>query len=320
MATAEANKDKISIVGSGSIGAAWAIVFARAGFAVTLNDISVTQLESAKNVIEERLAELQTFGLLSDSPAFIAGRIGYDDDLESAVAVADLVLEAAPEVLDLKRDLFVRLAAATHDSAILASSSSAIPASAIAADLAHRNRCLVAHPGNPPYLLPVVEIVPGEFTSRDIVAAAQSLFTQAGMSVVTLGKEVEGFVFNRLQGAMLREAYCLVRDGVVSVDDLDKIIRDGLGMRYAFIRPFETSDLNVRGGITAHAARMGAAYERMGAERGQHDPWTSDLVDKVARQRRDQLPLEEWNDRVAWRDRRLMALNRLKQDLSRDDG
>ena len=118
------------------------------------------------------------------------------------------------------------------------------------------------------------------------------------MSVVTLGREVEGFVFNRLQGAVLREAYCLVRDGVVSVDDLDKIMRDGLGMRYAFIGPFETSDLNVRGGIPAHAARMAAAYERMGAERGQRDPWTPELVAKVAGQRRANLPLDGW--RLAW--------------------
>ncbi|HEV7247493.1 MAG TPA: 3-hydroxyacyl-CoA dehydrogenase [Shinella sp.] len=320
MADSEAKSQKISIVGSGSIGAAWAIVFARAGFVVALNDISPTQLKSAEAVIGERLSELETFGLLGGDPATIASRIRYDDDLTSAVEDADLVIEAAPEVPELKRALFAHLAAATRETAILASSSSAITASAIAHDLPHRHRCLVAHPGNPPYLLPVVEIVPAEFTASDIVAAAQSLFTHAGMSVVTLGKEVEGFVFNRLQGAVLREAYCLVRDGVVSVDDLDKIIRDGLGMRYAFIGPFETSDLNVRGGITAHAARMGAAYERMGAERGQHDSWTPDLVATVASQRREQLPLDRWSERVAWRDRRLMALNRLKQDLSRDDG
>ena len=136
------------------------------------------------------------------------------------------------------------------------------------------------------------------------------------MSVVQVNKEVEGFVFNRLQGAVLREAYCLVRDGVVGVDDLDKIMRDGLGLRYAFIGPFETSDLNVRGGIAAHAARMGEAYRRMGAERGQDDPWTDDLVADVDRQRRAVLPLEQWEDRVAWRDRALMAMNRLKRDLA----
>jgi 3-hydroxyacyl-CoA dehydrogenase len=320
MAAAEARPETIAVVGSGSIGAAWAIVFARAGFAVTLNDISAEQLQKAQTVIALRLGELDSFGLLAEQPAAIAARIVYDADLDAAVAGAVMVVEAAPEVLDLKRTLFARLAAAAGERTILASSSSAITATAIAAELAARHRCLVAHPGNPPFLMPVVEIVPAPFTDPAIVTAARTLFEQAGMSAVTLGKEVEGFVFNRLQGAMLREAYCLVRDGVVSVDDLDKIIRDGLGMRYAFIGPFETSDLNVRGGISAHAARMAAAYERMGAERGQHDPWTPDLVATVASQRRQKLPLEDWESRVAWRDRRLMALNRLKQDLAREDG
>jgi 3-hydroxyacyl-CoA dehydrogenase len=316
----EARREKIAIVGSGIIGAGWAIVFARAGFSVTLNDIAVAQLEKAEAMIAERLAELETYSLLGDDRASIAARIRYNVDMQQSVAAADLVIEAAPEILDLKRELFARLAALTGSTTILASSSSALTASAIASELADRQRCLVAHPGNPPYLLPVVELVPAGFTAPDIVKAASRLFADAGMSVVTLGREIEGFVFNRLQGAMLREAYCLVRDGVVSVDDLDKIIRDGLGMRYAFIGPFETSDLNVRGGISAHAARMGPAYERMGAERGQHDPWTPDLVEKVAGQRREKLPLDAWEDRVAWRDRRLMALYRLKQDLLRADG
>jgi L-gulonate 3-dehydrogenase len=320
MATADSRSQKITVVGSGSIGSGWAIVFARAGFTVTLNDISVSQLEKAEVVIGTRLAELDSFLLLADRPAVIAARIRYDDDLATALTGAALVIEAAPESLAVKRELFTKLAAGTDDGTILASSSSAITASAIAEGLLAGFRCLVAHPGNPPYLLPVVEIVPAEFTVPDIVKAAQRLFAEAGMSVVTLAREVEGFVFNRLQGAMLREAYCLVRDGVVSVDDLDKIIRDGLGMRYAFIGPFETSDLNVRGGISAHATRMAAAYQRMGAERGQNDPWTPELVENVAVQRREKLPLEEWDDRVAWRDRRLMALNRLKQDLLRDDG
>jgi 3-hydroxyacyl-CoA dehydrogenase len=94
-------------------------------------------------------------------------------------------------------------------------------------------------------------------------------------------REVEGFLFNRLQGALLREAYCLVRDGVASVDDVDEVVRSGLGRRWALIGPFETSDLNTRGGIESHAAKMGPAYERMGAERGQHDPWTPELVAEV---------------------------------------
>ena len=111
---------------------------------------------------------------------------------------------------------------------------------------------------------------------------AEVFFGSVGMVPVTLAREVEGFVFNRLQGALLREAYCLVRDGVVTAEGVDRAVRDGLGRRWAVLGPFETAALNVRGGVAAHAARMGEAYARMGAERGQHDPWTSELIEGVA--------------------------------------
>ena len=128
--------------------------------------------------------------------------------------------------------------------------------------------------------------------------------------------ELEGFVFNRLQGAVLREAYCLVRDGVVSVDELDRVVRDGLGRRWSVVGPFETADLNVRGGIGEHAARMGAAYARMGAERGQDDALdaTSSSRGSTA-ERRALLPLEQWSERVAWRDRALMRLAKARREI-----
>jgi 3-hydroxyacyl-CoA dehydrogenase len=132
-------------------------------------------------------------------------------------------------------------------------------------------------------------------------------------------KELEGFIFNRLQGAVLREAYCLVRDGIASVDDIDEVMRSGLGRRWTFIGPFETSDLNTRGGLESHAEKMGPAYERMGAERGQHDPWTPDLVADVVGQRRHILPLDDWDARVRWRDEQLMKfLQRFKVELAED--
>jgi 3-hydroxyacyl-CoA dehydrogenase len=130
------------------------------------------------------------------------------------------------------------------------------------------------------------------------------------MQPIVVRKEIEGFVFNRLQGALLREAYCLVRDGVASVEEVDRVVRNGLGPRWSIIGPFETADLNTRGGIASHAEKMGPAYARMGAERGQHDPWTPDLVAEVTAARRALLPLEEWEERVAWRDRKLMTLMR----------
>jgi L-gulonate 3-dehydrogenase len=218
------------------------------------------------------------------------------------------VQECAPERLDLKRRLFAELDRLAPPSAVLASSSSAIQPSAFAAGLSGQARCLVAHPGNPPYLLSVIEIVPAPFTSPDTVSRAERIFERTGLAPIRVRKEVEGFVFNRLQGALLREAYCLVRDGVASVEDIDRIVRDGLGLRWSVIGPFETADLNTRGGIASHAEKMGPAYARMGAERGQDDPWTPELIRRVEQERRDRLPLDRWAERVAWRDRALMAL------------
>ena len=198
---------------------------------------------------------------------------------------------------------------------VLASSSSAITASAFASELAGRERCLVVHPGNPPFLLPIAEVVPAEFTDPALLPRIREFLEAVGMVPVLVRREVEGFVFNRLQGAILREAYCLVRDGVISVDDLDRVMREGPGLRWAFMGPFETMDLNTRGGIEVHAKRMGGVYARLGAERGQNDPWTEDLVAKVVAERRALLPLEQWNERGRWRDRRLMGLAKLKREL-----
>ncbi|MBB4661352.1 3-hydroxyacyl-CoA dehydrogenase [Conexibacter arvalis] len=305
----------VAIVGSGSIGVAWAIVFARAGHRVALHDPDPTRLDAAAAELDERLALLAGHRLLSEEPAAIAARVARHAELTDAVRDAVLVQECAPERVELKRELFERLDLLAPASAILASSSSALPASRFAADLPGRSRCLVAHPGNPPYLLPVVELVPAPFTAPDVVDRAEALFEAAGMRPVRVGAEVEGFLFNRLQGAVLREAYCLVRDGVATVEDVDRVMRDGLGRRWAAIGPFETVDLNTRGGIASHAEKMGPAYARMGAERGQDDPWTPELVAEVTRQRRARLPLAQWEERVAWRDETLMGFERARREL-----
>jgi 3-hydroxyacyl-CoA dehydrogenase len=298
----------VAIAGAGSIGVGWALVFARAGHPVRLYDPDPERLPEAVEELVERLDALAAFGLLAEAPADVAARVAVSADLESAVAGAVHVQECAPERRELKRALFARLDALTEHDVTLASSTSALPASTFTAELTGRGRCLVAHPGNPPYLLPVVELVPAPFTAPAAVARAEAFMAAAGMSPVRVAREVEGFVFNRLQGAVLREAYCLVRDGVASVEDVDRVMRDGLGRRWAAIGPFETADLNTRGGIAAHADRLGPAYARMGRERGQDDPWTPDLVARVAAARRARLPLERWAARVAWRDRALMAL------------
>lgn len=300
----------IAVIGGGSIGIAFAIVFARAGRPVKLHEPDADRRAAIPALLRARLDDLHTYGLLDETPDVVSRRVTVAADLAAAVQDAVYVQECAPEDLALKKRLFTQLDRLAPPQAVLASASSAIVASAFAADLAGRKRVLVAHPGNPPFLIRVVEIVPAPFTDPACAERAAALLKSAGMEPVMVRKEVEGFVFNRLQGALLREAYCLVRDGVVSVDEVDCIVRDGLGLRWSIIGPFETADLNTQGGIESHAKKMGPAYERMGAERGQHDPWTPDLVAQVAAARRKLLPLDRWTERVGWRDRKLMSLVR----------
>jgi 3-hydroxyacyl-CoA dehydrogenase len=304
---------RAAIVGAGSIGVAFALVFARAGWQVRLYDVDRERLRLAGAELRERCDDMARFGLLDEASAVVHARVVAVEVLDEALAGVDLVQECAPEGLELKRELFAAFDAAAPAEAVLASSSSALPASRFAAELAGRARCLVTHPGNPPYLLRIIELVPAPFTAPSCVDRAEALYRGAGMLPVRVSHEPEGFVFNRLQGAVLREAYCLVRDGVATVEDIDTVMREGLGPRWSIIGPFETVDLNTRGGIASHAQKLGPAYARMGAERGQHDPWTPELVATVVQQRRALLPLEQWAARVAWRDRMLMALMRQRR-------
>ncbi|WP_322102695.1 3-hydroxyacyl-CoA dehydrogenase [Paraburkholderia sp. J41] len=308
------------IVGSGSIGVAFAICFARAGWRVRLYDPEGARRAAAPGEIAQRLADLARFDLLDENASEIAARVAVVDTLEAAAANADLVQECAPERAELKRELFAQLDRLAPREAILASASSFLAASKfIDESLPGRARCLVAHPGNPPYLVPVIEIVPAPFTAETATVRAIALYGEAGLKPVRVKHEVEGFIFNRLQGAVLREAYCLVRDGVATVEDIDTVMREGLGPRWSVIGPFETVDLNTRGGIGSHAQKMGPSYERMGAERGQHDPWTPELVAQVEAARRTALPLDQWDARVSWRDRQLMQLARHRKRFIRDD-
>ena len=310
-----ASTSHVAIVGAGTIGIGWAVALGRGGLTVALHDPDAEQLARALSEIAARLADLEGFELLDEPSEAILARVSGESDLGSALAGAGYVQECAPERLELKQALLRTVDELTPPETIIASSSSAITTSEMAGELTGRSRCLVVHPGNPPYLLPVVEVVPAPFTDEQVVERARSLLAGAGLSPVLVRVELEGFIFNRLQGAMLREAYALVRDGVASVEDVDRIVKDGLGRRYSVVGPFETSDLNVRGGISAHAARMGAAYARMGDERGDHARWTDDLVARVDAERRALLPLERWSERVAWRDRALMRLAKARREI-----
>ena len=302
---------KFSIIGSGSIGIGWAIVFARAGYKVKVYDIEESALRNFEIQVKNRLELLDENKLLTSSPKKIMAKIQTTLDLAEAVAGADYVQECGPENLELKRELFTKLAGLAKPDAILASSSSALRPSEFASDIATNDRGLVVQPGNPPYLISIAEVVPAKFTSEQSIKTCTDLLTKVGIIPIRVNNEPQGFVFNRLQGAILREAYCLVRDGVISPTDLDLIVTEGLGKRWSIVGPFATSALNVRGGIKAHVARMGKSYFEMGRERGQNDPWDEALVERVAADIESKLPDAKWEKNTEKRDLALMKLNKL---------
>ena len=302
---------KFGIVGSGSIGAAWAITFARAGNDVSVYDVDPEKLESLKSGLAKRLHFLAVEELISENPETILKRISITTNLVLCLEGATYVQECAPDRVEIKEKIFEALDQLTNENVILASSSSALGSSKFNSKMQHPERALVVHPGNPPYLLSVAEVVPSIKTSPEITTRTIQILEQVGMHPVEVKIEIEGFVFNRLQGAMLREAYCLVRDGVISPEEIDIIVTQGLGKRWAVIGPFGTSSLNAQGGIRDHASRMAESYYRMGEDRNQDDPWTTEMVESVASAMEKIFKVEEWEFNVEKRDRALAEINKL---------
>ena len=168
--------------------------------------------------------------------------------------------------------------------------------------------CLVAHPVNPPYLVPVVEICGAPWTDASAVQSAWDVMVSVGQKPVKIKRELEGFILNRLQGALLREAFRLVEQGYVDAEGLDVTIREGLGLRWSFMGPFETIDLNAPEGLADYAHRFGEMYQSIATEQTSTEPWSEDLIQKLEAQRRAALPADRLLERRLWRDRRLMAL------------
>jgi L-gulonate 3-dehydrogenase len=301
----------IAIVGSGLVGRAWAITFARAGRQVKLWDPDLTAAEATVATIPQLLANLEIEGLLKGTAAADVGRrIVLAASLDEALAGAIHVQECAPEDVEIKRKLFAELDAAASPDAVLASSSTAIMPSRFTADVAGRARCIVAHPINPPYLVPAVEIVPAPWTDPTTVTRTRDLMVAIGQAPIVMRREIEGFLMNRLQAAVLQEAFRMVADGLASVEDVDVGIRKGLGLRWAFIGPFETINLNAPGGVADYAGRYGDAMYRIAETQTQPLHWAGDLLNGVARQLDQRTPPQDRAKRQMWRDRRLMALMR----------
>lgn len=299
---------RVGVIGAGLIGRAWAIVFARAGMPVCLYDVDPAALDGARDAIRQSLEDLAGFGLIEEETAAVAARIRTDADLASALAGVGYVQECGPEDVTAKRRIYAELEAAVASDTVLASSTSGIAASRFIDHLTHPERCLVAHPVNPPYLIPLVEVVPSPATGSETVERTRALMVAAGQVPVLVRGEVQGFILNRLQGALLNEGLRLFREGHVSAEDLDKTVRHGLGLRWSFMGPFETIDLNAPAGVVDYGERYGPLYRDVDRQRGDDDPWARSTLTALDSERRRLLPAAQLAARQAWRDRRLMAL------------
>ena len=257
-------KKKVALIGCGLIGQSWAISFLNAGLDVSLFDPVEGVTAQAKEKIKAKLSDLKNFGVLENKN--ISGyfdKIHLAQDLSHAVRGSIHVQESGPEDLDIKKELTIKIDAATADNVPIASSTSGIPASLYAKDVKGQYRCLVAHPINPPHLIPAVEIVPAPFTSGAITQVVKKIITSIDKEPLELKKEIPGFVVNRLQGALLCEAFDLVKEGISSAEDIDKAISEGLGLRWSFMGPFQTIHLNAPEGIAGYVKRYEKMYKEM---------------------------------------------------------
>lgn len=298
---------RVAVIGAGLIGRAWSMVFARAGWQVALWDGAVGVADSARGLIAEGLADLERHGLVSE-PAAAAQRVSVARTLEEAVAGAALVQESTPETVEMKREIFARLDAAAPDRTILASSTSALVASLYTEDLKGRGRCLVAHPVNPPHLVPIVELCGAPWTAPDVMERAREIYRSVGQVPIHVRREIDGFVLNRLQTALLAEAFRLVEEGIVSPQDLDETIRNGLGLRWSFMGPFETIELNAPGGIADYCARYGPFFRRLAEDQPRASVWDSGKVAAAVAAWGPTPAPERQARKTRWRDGRLAAL------------
>ena len=271
---------QVAIVGVGLIGRAWAAIFARAGWNVRLTDPHEPTLKGAIDLIRNELHALARHGL-ADDPDGAAARLSVARSVEAAVDGVEFVQENGPELVEQKTAIFAELDRLAPPSAVLASSTSAITASRFTEALPGRHRCLIGHPVNPPHLVPLVELCGAPWTSPETIDRARQIYQEIGQVPVTVKREINGFVLNRLQGALLAEAFRLVGEGYISAEDLDHTVKDGLGLRWSFLGPFETIELNAPGGIADYCARYTGFYKELAATAAGPEVYQSPNVDRV---------------------------------------
>ncbi len=243
----------VAVIGTGTIGASWAALFVGHGYDVVASDPGPNAEAKMRAMVARALPDAQP------SKPVQLGKLTFVQSAEAAVANADLIQENAPERVDLKTDLIAGLEAACPAHCIIASSTTAFPQSMIAAKAKDKARVIVAHPFNPPHLVPLVELV-GASPDAPAVLRARDFYKSLGREPVVLKKEAVGHLANRLQGALMREAMYCLEQGIADVEDIDRALRYGPGLRWAFMGAFQTYHLaGGAGGIRHYFKHLGAS-------------------------------------------------------------
>jgi 3-hydroxyacyl-CoA dehydrogenase len=224
---------RIAIIGTGVIGASWSALFLAKGLEVTATDVAPNAEAALRRFVDAAWPALKRLGL---SPGASQSNLKFTAELAHAIAGADLVQENGPERIEFKQKLYGQLDDLLPPDVIIASSSSGLTMSEIQSGAAsHPERCVIAHPFNPPHLIPLVEMVGGAKTSEETIRRAAEFYTSIGQRTVRLNKEMPGHVANRLQAALAREVYYLVAEGVVSAADVDTAVCWGPGLRWGIM-------------------------------------------------------------------------------------
>lgn len=303
----------ISCIGVGTVGAAWAVTFARAGYKVTLYDSFNDAIKrTAIPKIKETLELLGEHGFLNDSIDAVMGRLHVVGSVEEAVSDAIYVQESVREDLQIKQELFAQIAALTPRETLLASSTSALKGSAFLNDIRYPERAIVAHPVNPPSLIPLVELCATPWTSPDTLEKAKSFLSDIGMEPVTLHKEIDGFILNRLQFTLVAEAMHLVGEGYCSAEDIDKVMTRGLALRWASIGPFQTMHLNAAKGFKGFVEQLEPMMKRLGRDAKTEYDWDSQLSDAIHESLEADISVAQVPQRQKWRNNRILKTRKLQ--------
>ena len=307
----------IGICGAGLIGASWAIGFANAGFNCLVYDSNEESIINFNKTSDQLLLDLKTLDPKIDVKK-IKSNITLNCTINEICKDAILIQESIIEELEAKKKIFKELDKLSSKQTILASSSSYLLISKISELVEHKHRCINAHPALPPHVVPFVEVVGSDYTSNEIVQEAIKLYKKASYATIVVNKETEGFVLNRLQGALLNEAVRLHEGGYASMEDIDIALKHALGIRWAFMGPFEIMDLNAPEGIKDSFTRYKNGIQNLAKVQNRVPDYSEEYLNKLDKEQRQRLAYQDRPDRIKKRNKMIALIRKLKLELGED--